>query len=225
MNRREPAGLNLVLPARVVDPHRVLQTTASDLRESGAFVHTLSPPGEGVLLALGLYLPDGAEPLVISAVAGRAPEGSARRGFLAAFTPDAARARRLARMLDFARTTATPNLRTFGRVPTNFKVLVPSPGGVFIARVRDVGPSGMFVEMPDPPQRGTVLPVIVDLPDARPPAVVTVEIVRLQEAAPERPRGAGVQFIGADDEFRERLDALLRAESRHAHPDPAYPTF
>ena len=219
MDRREAGAVNLVLPARVVDPERVLQTTASDLREGGAFVHTISPPAEGVLLALGLYLPDAAEPLVVSAIVGRT-KGSGRPGFRAEFAPDPARARRLERVLTFARAAATAKLRTFGRIPIDLRVLVPSPGGVSVGRARDIGPAGMFLEIADPPPCAAVLPTIVDLPDGRAPALVIVEVVRREQAADGRAGGAGVQFIGADDEFRERLDALLRTESRHAQPFP-----
>ena len=216
MGRSEPAANSLVLPVRLVDPDRVLQTTASDLRSDGAFVHTTTPPRQGSLLALGLYLPDSWEPLVLSAVAGR--QGEARRGFDVEFATAKGAPRRLEHVLDLAKRAAAPNLRTFSRVPTDFRILVPSPDGVSVRRVADAGPTGMFIETSDAASVGSVLPVVVDLPDGKAPTVVTVEVVRRQEARADRAAGMGVQFIGADDEFRERLDALLRSEAQTAIP-------
>jgi hypothetical protein len=199
-----------------VDPDRVLQTTASDLRSDGAFVHTTTPPREGSLLALGLYLPDSREPLVLSAVARR--QGEARPGFDVEFATAKGAARRLEHVLDLAKRAATPNLRTFARVPTDLRIVVSSPDGVSVRRVLDAGPTGMFIETSDAAPVGSVLPVVLDLPDGRAPTVVTVEVVRRQEAAAGRAAGMGVQFIGSNDEFRERLDALLRSEAQIALP-------
>lgn len=216
MGRSEPATKGLVLPVRLVDPDRVLQTTASDVRSDGAFVHTTTPPRQGSLLALGLYLPDSWEPLVLSAVAGR--PGEARRGFEVEFAAAKGATRRLEHVLDLAKRAGAPNLRTFPRVPTDLRIIVPSPEGVSVRRVLDAGPAGMFIETSDAAPVGSVLPVVLDLPDGKPPMVVTVEVVRRQEAAADRAPGMGVQLIGADDEFRVRLDALLRSEAQTAPP-------
>jgi hypothetical protein len=201
--------MKLVFPVRLVDPERVTQTTASDVSESGAFVHTTSRPAEGTLLALGLYLPDALEPLALSATVLGSRDAAGRRGFSTEFGRHADGRRRLTNVLRVAEQVAAANLRTSRRIHVDLVALIPSPRGVLVVQVRDIGPSGMFIEMTDMPAVGTLLPVMLDLPDGRPPAMVTVEVVRQQHARYALPTGVGVQFIDAADDFRERLDRLL----------------
>src|SRR5438132_1030107 len=78
-----------------------------------------------------------------------------------------------------------------------------------------------FVRSIVSPKEGVQMTVVLflpgerrlELPDGEPPARTKAEVV--QRTTPEEARasgraaGAGLQFIGGDDEFRRRLDACL----------------
>jgi uncharacterized protein (TIGR02266 family) len=70
--------------------------------------------------------------------------------------------------------------------------------------------SGLFIQTDAPPAIDQIVQVILELPDGKPPA--EVQGIVLHRVLPENgaAAGAGVQFIGADDEFRARLDAYLQ---------------
>ena len=58
-------------------------------------------------------------------------------------------------------------------------------------------------------QPSTLVQVIVELPDGQPPAEVQGIVLHRVAPGTAAKAGAGVQFIGADDAFRARLDAYL----------------
>jgi hypothetical protein len=76
------------------------------------------------------------------------------------------------------------------------------------ATISNLGEGGMFVEMPDPPAKGTILEVEFELPD-RPGRRKVLGIVRWREKAGPR-AGAGVRFAPIGERaragFRELVD-------------------
>jgi uncharacterized protein (TIGR02266 family) len=77
----------------------------------------------------------------------------------------------------------------------------------------NISQGGVFVATPAPPPLREVIELQLDLPDGEPPARTQAEVVQritVEEArASGRVAGAGLQFIGSDDDFRRRLDACI----------------
>jgi len=60
-----------------------------------------------------------------------------------------------------------------------------------------------------PPPLNHVVRVTLELPDGKPPVEVQGIVLHRLLPGSAQPSGAGVQFTGADDAFRARLDAYL----------------
>lgn len=78
----------------------------------------------------------------------------------------------------------------------------------------DVSSTGLFVLMPRPPQLDTVLQLTLELPDKKGPVDVLGVVARRltpEDAAKKHTQpGAGLVFMGGNDEFRKRYDAYLK---------------
>jgi hypothetical protein len=99
------------------------------------------------------------------------------------------------------------------------------------AAISDLGEGGMFIEMPQPPPKGTILEIEFEVP-GRPGQTRVLGLVRWREKAGPR-AGVGVRFapIGKDEHadiralVRQGLDRLrkeageLRAALSHAPAD------
>jgi PilZ domain len=204
--------MKLVFPVRFAEGERVVQTTADEVSESGAYVISTSPPAVGAGVTLSLYLPDAAEPVNASAVVRTVEQGEQRPGFGVEFTGIADDGSlRIRKVLQLAQSTGAPNLRAFQRTPVELTALIITPKGTVETRIRDISPAGMFIEMEQLPAFAAVFPVLVQLPDGEPPLLVTVQSVRQETGTAGRRSGAGVRFVGGTDEFRTRLDTFLRA--------------
>jgi hypothetical protein len=203
--------MKLVFPVRFVEGERVVQTTADEVGESGAYVISTVPPAVGVGVSLSLYLPDAAEPVNATGVVRTVEHGDQRPGFGLDFTGIADDGLvRIRKVLQLAQSTGAPNLRAFQRTPVELTALIITPKGTVETRIRDISPAGMFIEMEKLPAFAAVFPVLVPLPDGQPPLLVTVQSVRQESATASRRAGVGVRFVGGTDEFRTRLDAFLR---------------
>ena len=76
--------------------------------------------------------------------------------------------------------------------------------------VGDLGQGGVFIEMEDPPPRGTILEIEFDLPDTS-THVRTLGIVRW--SAPDGdPPGAGVRFAPMPDDVKADIGRLVKGE-------------
>lgn len=79
----------------------------------------------------------------------------------------------------------------------------------------DVSSTGLFVLMPKPPELDAVLQLTLELPDKKGPVQVLGVVARRltpEEAAKKNTQpGAGLVFMGGNDEFRTRYDAYLKA--------------
>jgi len=204
-----------VFPVRFAEGSRVVQTTADEVDESGAYVITTSPPNEGSTVDLALYLPDASDPMNAAGVVRTVERGDQRPGFAVEFSAIAEDGRvRIRKVLQLAQSTGAPNLRAFQRTPVELTAVITTPKGTVETRIRDISPAGMFIEMEKMPAFAAVFPVLLELPDGQPPLLVTVQSVRHETGAGGRRPGVGVRFVGGTDDFRVRLDAFLRPGPR-----------
>jgi len=74
---------------------------------------------------------------------------------------------------------------------------------------------GIFIATDNPPALREIVELSVGLPDGLPPVNTRAEVVHSVTAAQARSSGrvagAGLQFIDAGDDFRQRLDACIEA--------------
>jgi len=220
----------IVIPVRLVIGTRVLQSSSRALDMEGLFVRCVEPPLPGVRVHVRLYLPDGPPEDVVGRVE---PERVLREvGCRVQFTQlTPAQRERLGRLVvpvelqpqSPAQPRRSPSaqmeMRALPRIPVQLRVrfenleVVPGPQGL------DLSAGGMFVRCDDPPGLEQEVQLLFELPgDARPPLACRAQVVRRvtrEEARfPVRSPGVGVQFIDADDSFRERLDAWLARAQR-----------
>jgi Tfp pilus assembly protein PilZ len=207
--------MKLVFPVRFAEGERVVQTTADEITENGTYVISTTPPAVGAGVTLSLYLPDAADPVNVNGVVRTAEGGEQRPGFGVEFSAIAGDGLvRIRKVLQLAQSTGAPNLRAFQRTPVELTAVITTPKGTVETRIRDISPAGMFIEMEKMPAFAAVFPVLLQLPDGEPPLLVTVQSVRQETGASGRAAGVGVRFVGGTDEFRVRLDAFLRPDSR-----------
>ena len=99
------------------------------------------------------------------------------------------------------------------RFPAHLRVAVSEEGGPSY-ETTNVSAGGMFVRLDRDLAVGTLLSVAVELPDDEHPTPVQVKVVH---AVPPRAhadasdRGVGMQFVGANDAFRRRLERYLQS--------------
>src|SRR5438132_8514034 len=110
--------MKLVFPVRFAEGERVVQTTADEVTESGAYVITTAPPAVGAAVTLSLYLPDAPEPVAVRAVVRSVEAGEQRPGFAVEFTGISDDGPvRIRKVMQLAESTGAPNLRAFQRTP------------------------------------------------------------------------------------------------------------
>jgi Tfp pilus assembly protein PilZ len=95
------------------------------------------------------------------------------------------------------------------RYPAHLRVIL-SDEEVRSVETANISAGGMFVHTDRDLPVGSTLSVEVSLPDDQRPTPVNVKIVHAvpPHALPSE-RGVGMQFVGPDDTFRERLDEYL----------------
>jgi len=208
-------GIPIVVPVRFATRGLSLQTTSGWLSLDAVFVRCPEAPSKGTSVALRVSLPGQAVPERIEGMAGeRVPRGAdGEVGFWARFCelPIASR-RRIERFL-LGRDAAISSLsrRAFPRVPLRREVLVRVRSNSFIAHVQNVSRGGMFVAAPGPASLHELWDVELNLPAAAGTVRTKAEVV--QRMSPVEAKdgrvGVGLQFVGADDAFRDRLDNCL----------------
>jgi uncharacterized protein (TIGR02266 family) len=106
-----------------------------------------------------------------------------------------------------------PATRVFPRLSSRFKVSWNSPREFLVTYSENISSGGIFVATEAPVALREVVELSLELPDGQGPAKTYAEVVQRitpeQAKAKGRVAGAGLQFIGSDDEFRKRLDACL----------------
>lgn len=215
----------IVLPVRFAGGGLARQTTTSRLGLLGAFIRSPEAPKLGADVLLLFRVPGGEEHveahgLCIEVVTPGTPGRDA--GFWVRFTSMAtlgrARIEELVRDLESRPAVPTPTPphgrpRAFPRVRSRLQVGWASPREFLVAYSENISCGGIFVATPNPPQLGETVDLLLELPDGKSPARTQAEVVQrvtpAEAAATGREAGAGLQFTGADDEFRQRLDACL----------------
>lgn len=221
----------IVFPIRVAAGAAVVQTTTREVSADGVFICSLRPPKPGTQVSLKLYLPGAPQAEEATAVVGEwrsAPEG----GYWAQFVNASQSLRdRITGILERrARAAASGSPTRIGAMPIARKPLddprrafprVEARFGVRFGNVQDfvleyaanISAGGVFVQTENPPELHSVVTVTMELPDGGKPVEAKGRVVHRVSAADAKarntPPGAGVQFVDASDEFRERIDRAI----------------
>lgn len=101
------------------------------------------------------------------------------------------------------------------RYPTSLRVAFSPAEGFLADEATNISAGGMFVRTDRELPRGALLSVALEIPDGDRPAPLQAKVVH--DVAPSRSptssrvRGVGVQFVGPDDAFRDRLDRYIES--------------
>ncbi len=207
----------MVFPVRYVSEGAAVQTTSRGLSGEGIAVRSLVPPRVGARVSLALYLPGNPKPEVaVGVVAASARDRPVPAGFWVQFTAIdvAARERITALVADKSRRARERrDARDFQRFHTQFTVRFRTAREFVREHAQNISRGGVFIQTRTPPQLDEVITVQLELPDGGAPATtsglvmhrVTPEEAEQQGIVP----GIGVQFLDADDQFRERIDRYV----------------
>jgi uncharacterized protein (TIGR02266 family) len=211
-----------VLPCRFSGGGLSMQTTTSRVSAEGVFVRCLVSPKEGSPIELWLTLPGLRQPLEAKGVlTERVNPGAQEAGFFVRFgalSPEARssldtllRGKGVAVQRQPAAKAPAPaaakvaERRTWQRIPTRLLVRWASPKEFLVAYSENISRGGIFIATPTPPALREIVELLLELPDGKGP-------VAAEEARQGgKVAGAGLQFIGADDAFRSRLDACIES--------------
>jgi PilZ domain len=211
----------LVLPVRFTLGTQAVQGSTRALTLEAAFIRSLSPPKAGQPLSLRVYWNGGAAD-DFSCVVDARPGPLGEIGFWARFvslTPQG-RERIKAALASATRQQAgraipqmiRPDLRAQTRYPVRLRTRVRTAMGPRLEFSVNISASGMFLASESPPALREVVALSIDLPGESAPLEVKAEVMHIvlpAQGNPGNPAGYGVQFVYADDRFRERLDGLL----------------
>ena len=224
-----PTTVKLVVPVRFSGGGLSMQTTTSRIGADGAFIRSLVSPKEGSRLELSLSLPGSPRPVDAKGTVGpRNMESAKESGFWVQFdelSDDARtfldvilRSRGVAgpgRPARNEKTVQTERPRAYPRVPARLRVGWTSSRDFLTAYSENISRGGIFIATDNPPELREIVELSVELPDGLPPVKTRAEVVHSVTAAQARSSGrvagAGLQFIDAGDDFRQRLDACIEA--------------
>ena len=106
-----------------------------------------------------------------------------------------------------------PVERSFPRVQARLQVGWSSAREFLVAYSENISRGGIFVATQNPPPLREIVELLLELPDGKPAARTHAEVVQCvtaeQAQATGRTAGAGLQFIGGDEDFRRRVDACI----------------
>jgi uncharacterized protein (TIGR02266 family) len=214
---------SVVVPVRLVARGRAVQSTSRVLTMEGVFVRCLAPPLPGVDVQLRLYLPDG-QPEDLEGQVVRAP-GQREQGCQVEFKQLSEKQHaRLTRLLappmlqPGAKSSGASDHRSTVRVPAQLRVRFESLDAVTEQFTTDLSAGGMFVQSDQPPAYGSEVTLAIELPGEEKPIQCRALVVH--RVSPEDARngdgssarrisGVGIQFLDADDRFREQIDGYL----------------
>lgn len=209
--------LPVVVPVRYSGGGLSMQTTSSRLSAEGVFVRGVVTPKQGAQIIVQLTLPGA--PHAVEArgtVTERVMPGERGKepGFWVRFDSLPGDSRALVQAL--LRERSGPGgaaKRAFTRVPTHFKVRWRSAREFLIAYAENISAGGIFVATAEPPPLAEIVDLSLELPDGVPAAITKAQVIQRISAEEARHMGrhpgAGLQFVGADDEFRRRLDLCI----------------
>lgn len=224
--------LPLVVPVRFSGGGLSMQTTSSRIGSEGVFVRCLVSPKEGARVMVALTLPGSARPLEAAGTVTERAQGNApgkESGFWVRFEALSGEAQAALDALlrgrgigpspaaakPVPRAPAKPvrTERSFPRVQTRLQVGWSSPREFLVAYSENISRGGIFVATQNPPPVREMVELLLELPDGQAPAKTHAEVVQCvtaeQAQATGRTAGAGLQFIGGDEDFRRRVDACI----------------
>jgi uncharacterized protein (TIGR02266 family) len=221
-----PSTAKLVVPVKFSGGGLSLQTTTSRIGAEGMFVRSMLSPKEGSVLELTLSLPGSALPLQARGVVAPAGEPSTERGFWVRFEKLSDDVRVCLDVLLRGKGVAGPGRparqeqtvhagqpRAYPRVPARLRVGWTSSRDFLSAYSDNISRGGIFIATDAPPELRDIVELSVELPDGLPPVKTRGEVVRRVTVAEARRSGgvagAGLQFLDASDDFRQRLDACI----------------
>jgi len=217
----------IVFPIRFATGEVAVQTTTRELSDSGVLVRCLTPPPTGTALEMKLYLPGSREALHVAAVVREHSPAGQDPGFWAEFVGagDEQRARivdviarrnRASEAMPIGAVALNPRedpRRAFPRFNANFAVRFATVQDFVLEYAANISAGGVFVHTAQPPPLKTVVQVEMELPGGGPPVPcrgLVVHRVSKEDAEQKGTLpGVGVQFMDADDEFRQRIDAAI----------------
>jgi type IV pilus assembly protein PilZ len=229
----------LVFPIRFATQNAAVQTTTRELSARGVFVRCLEPPAQGTSISMKLYLPGRRDGLEVQGVVREVMSGGdagfwaefqrlgpaeereigemlARRERAAAAKPIGAIAVQpmAAEAAHRAQPAAVDDARrSFPRVPARFAVRFGTVQDFVLEYAANISAGGVFVQSEDPLPLNSIIRVEMELPGGGAPvparAVVVHRVTREEANARGVLAGMGVQFMDADDEFRQRIDAAI----------------
>ena len=209
--------LPIVVPVRYSGGGLTMQSTSSRLSAEGVFVRGVVTPKQGSLVSLKLTLPGGTGTVeATGTVTERVAPGEKGKeaGFWTRFDKiEGNGAALLAGLIRDRGTTGGAVKRSFERIPTSLKVTWPSAREFLVTYAENISAGGIYVLTPNPPELGEVVDISLALPDGPAPARTKAAVIQrlTPDEAKKRGRqpGAGLQFVGSDDEFRRRLDLCI----------------
>ena len=221
----EPAAI--VFPIRFATGNIAVQTTTSALSEQGVLVRCLEPPSAGTAVSIKLYLPGAREAMHLDGRVREHANPGDEPGFWADFVGVAdaqraqigeviARRRRSADAKPIGAVALNPHdegRRAFPRYNVQFAVRFATVQDFVLEYAANISAGGVFVHTVDPPPLKTVVRVVMELPGGGPAVPARGLVVHRvsKEDAEQRGTlsGVGVQFLDADDAFRDRIDAAI----------------
>lgn len=216
-----------MFPVRFATRNAAVQTTTRELSRDGVFVRCLEPPTVGTSLEMRLYLPGSAEGLPCQGVVREVASPGSEAGFWAEFSgmeghqraqviEVLARRERAALAKPIGAVAVQPMedpRRAFPRHSARFAVRFATVQDFVLEYAANISAGGVFVTTESPLPLKTVVRVEMELPGdggSVPARGVVVHRVTAEEArARGTLAGMGVQFLDADDKFRERIDAAI----------------
>jgi len=206
----------MVFPVRYVSEGAAIQTTSRGISSEGIAVRSLIPPRVGARVSLALYLPGNSKPEVAVGVVSAATRARpVPAGFWVQFVAidTAARERITALVIDKARELRETPARGFRRYHTQFTVRFRTAREFVREHTENISRGGVFIQTESSPQVDEVITVQLELPDGGPPATSSgIVMHRVTVAEGEQNGlipGIGVQFLDADDHFRDRIDRYI----------------
>lgn len=216
-----------VFPIRFATRNAAVQTTTRELSTDGVFVRCLEPPPLGTVIDMKLYLPGSADGLEVEGVVREVAQPEAEAGFWAEFSgieghqkaqiaEVLARRERASEAKPIGAIHVQPfddPRRAFPRHTARFAVRFATVQDFVLEYAANISAGGVFVQTDAPPPLKTIVRVEMELPGAGetvPARCLVVHRVTTEEAkARGTIAGMGVQFMDADDKFRERIDGAI----------------
>lgn len=207
-----------------------MHTTTSRMNAESAFLRCMVTPKDGSTVTLHFSLPTTLQPVEIAGTVKQpfvAGSQARETGFWVVF--DELRPEAREELESFlgskgAWRTRSPaparpalveppgSKRVFARVPARFEVRWASTHEFLVAYSENLSRGGIFVATSTPPALRETVELSLQLPDGKGLARTQAEVVQrvtVEQAGPHGVAGAGLQFVGSDDEFRQRLDACI----------------